>query len=117
MSAETSKVYLLNATKALHARPVATIRWPELKALLADKADTAPHSANRLHGHICTFFNWLVTNERIAVSPMNRKPVPDKRAKVKRRKEEWFSSDDAIKRIWQAASEMGEMPAGWSNSV
>jgi integrase len=107
VSAELTKKLMLNATTRLHERPVATIRWLELKTLLANKAKSAPHTANRLHGHLGSLFNWLVTNEMLTVNPMRGKRLPDPVAADKSRDLPWFNSDDAIRKIWQAADTIG----------
>jgi integrase len=52
-----------------HDRPIASITRADIKAMLREKARTAPISANRLGALISNVFNWALGEEIIQASP------------------------------------------------
>lgn len=114
---ETGAVMLSSCVEWL-TRPVATIRYREIEALLqlirdgdADKKLKArPYLANRVFSHLKDFFGWCVRSKRIPTSPMTdmRKPWEGE----KPRERDWFkgeAADNAIKALWSAADKIGSV--------
>jgi integrase len=110
---ETQKLMLACCDGWL-TRPVATIRYQEIDALLELMRDgnaelkPRPYQANRLYSHLKDFFSWCVRKKKITTSPMAdmRKPF----AKPEGRKRDWFKgkpADKAITSLWAAADKIG----------
>jgi integrase len=110
---ETQKLMLASCKDWL-TRPVATIRYGEIDALLEIMRDgnselkARPYQANRVYSHLKDFFSWCVRKKKISASPMTdmRKPF----AKPEGRKRDWFKgkpADKAITALWAAADEIG----------
>ena len=84
---ETQKLMLLACGPWL-TRPVATIRYGEIDALLETMRDgnselkPRPYQANRVYSHLKDFFSWCVRKKKISASPMTdmRKPFAKPRA-------------------------------------
>jgi Arm DNA-binding domain len=113
-SAEETKKVMLHNCEAWHRRPVATIRFSEIDALLEAMRDgdddnkPRPYLANRLHAHLKDFFGWCVRKQMIPASPMVASQKPWSGAQ--RRTREWFKGDagtEAVKALWRAADEIG----------
>ena len=95
-------------------RPVATIRYQEIDALLEAMRDgnsefqPRPYIANRLYSHLKDFFGWCVRKKKITASPMSDMVKPF--TKEKSRDRIWFKGkpgDKAITSFWGAADEIG----------
>jgi integrase len=110
---ETQKVMFFNCGPWLK-RPVATIRYAEIDALLElirdgnDELKARPYLANRLHSHLKAFFGWCVRKKKISTSPMADMQKPWNGAT--RRTREWFKgkpADKAVTALWGAADKIG----------
>lgn len=123
VSADATETFVLNSCKPWHHRPVGTITWPEIKAVLSTKRDTAPQAANRLHRSLARFFKWLVVNQINKTSPMYGQPEPARAISQESREFAWIPSDnpqvsdDAIKAIWAAADALGGDEGRWLKLV
>lgn len=107
-SAHSTEGFVLSATRAWHARPIASIRDTEIEELLHVKREVAPYSANRLHAHLATFFKWALRTKRIAVNPMAVMPRPWEGGKP--RAYDWFkgeAADKVVRELWLLAGELG----------
>jgi integrase len=111
---QTQKLMLACLGEELLKRPVATIRFAEIDALLElmrdgnSESKPRPYQANRLYSHLKDFFSWCVRKKKITASPMAdmRKPF----AKPEGRKRDWFKgkpADKAITSLWAAADKIG----------
>lgn len=109
---ETQKIMLACCAGWL-TRPVATIRYGEIDALLELMRDgnselkPRPYLANRIYSHLKDFFSWCVRKKKITVSPMSDMERPF--TKVTRRVRDWFkgkAADKAIKALWAAADKL-----------
>jgi len=114
-SGDRTKTFVLNHTSVWHNRPAATIQKHEVSELLSDvrfgdkKRRGAPSSANRLHSHLHSLFNWAIDDglPGITVSPVKQEP-PAKEA-MRSRDLKWFKGDDAneaIRKVWEAAGDL-----------
>jgi integrase len=110
---ETQQVMLKNCAE-WERRPVATLRYSEIDALLEgirdgdDDKKPRPYLANRLYAHLHDFFDWCVRKQMVPVSPMASMEKPWRGAT--RRTRNWFKGDaglNAIKSLWRAADELG----------
>jgi integrase len=110
---ETQKV-MLTSCEGWRTRPVATIRYQEIDALLELTRDgnselqPRPYIANRLYSHLKDFFGWCVRKKKISTSPMSDMVKPF--AKEQGRKREWFKGkpgDKAVTSLWAAADKLG----------
>jgi integrase len=81
-------------------RKLDNITRADIRSLL-DTID-APISANRIYGIIRTFFNWCVTNDLIAHSPVAGLKAPHKETTRDR-----VLTDDELKAVWHAAEKEG----------
>ena len=82
-------------------RPIASITRAEVKALLREKAKTAPIAANRLASLISKLFNWALDEEIVTASPAVR---------LKRTEEherERSLTEDEIRVLWPAFDRIG----------
>jgi integrase len=113
-SAEATGRLMLALCKEWLTRPVASIRYAEIKGLLESIRDgdenkrPTPHMANRLYAHLKHFFATCARDKKITASPMTDMPRPWKGPKGRNRT--WFAkdaADDAIKAIWKAADTIG----------
>jgi integrase len=110
---ETQKV-MLTSCEGWRTRPIATIRYQEIDALLELTRDgnselqPRPYIANRLYSHLKDFFGWCVRKKKISTSPMSDMVKPF--AKEQGRKREWFKGkpgDKAVTSLWAAADKLG----------
>jgi integrase len=109
-SAGATEKFVLSSCKAWRHRPVGTITYPEIKAVLNAKRETAPHAANRLHRSLTRFFKWLVGNDVLKASVMYGRSLPSKAKAQEERQFDWLTyekGDAAIKAIWSAADAIG----------
>jgi integrase len=113
-SALQTQKLMLACCQEWEQRPIATIRFAEIDALLELMRDgnselkPRPYQANRLYSHLKDFFGWAVRKKKISMSPMAdmRKPF----AKPEGRKRVWFRgkpADQAITSLWAAADKIG----------
>jgi integrase len=113
-SALQTQKLMLACCQEWEQRPIATIRFAEIDALLELMRDgnselkPRPYQANRLYSHLKDFFGWAVRKKKISTSPMAdmRKPF----AKPEGRKRDWFKgkpADKAITSLWAAADKIG----------
>ena len=110
-SADATEQFVLNSSEAWRHRPVGTITYPEIKAVLNAKRETAPHAANRLHRSLTRFFKWLVANDVLKASVMYGRQLPSKAKAQEERQFDWLTyeaGDAAIKAIWSAADAIGD---------
>jgi integrase len=112
-SAQETKKVMLASCKDWLTRPVATIRFGEVDALLELMRDgnselkPRPYMANRLFSHLRDFFGWCVRKKKISTSPMTDMEKPF--AKPTRRTRDWFKgkpADKAIKALWNSADKL-----------
>ena len=83
-------------------RKIGDIRKADVIAVLDKIYDRAPIVANRTLAHLRALFNWAVSRDLISVSPCTGvKPPAEERARDR------VLSEDELKRIWNAASEIG----------
>jgi integrase len=110
---ETQKL-MLASCKGWLTRPVATIRYGEIDALLETMRDgnaeskSRPYQANRVYSHLKDFFGWCVRKKKITASPMTDMQKPF--AKPEGRKREWFKGkpgDKAVVSLWGTADKIG----------
>jgi integrase len=114
---QTEKLMLAGCQPWL-TRPVATIRYGEVDALLELMRDgnselkARPYQANRLYSHLKDFFGWCVRKKKISTSPMADMQKPF--ANAKRRSRDWFKgkpADKAITSLWAATDKLANNEA------
>ena len=107
VSAAPTRKYILTSCQRWHDRPIATLRYAEIEDLLCSVRRKSPYSSLRLHSHLATLFRWATRTKRIPVNPMTDMPKPWMGAK--RRVRDWFDrdADDVLRKVWQAADELG----------
>lgn len=112
-SAQETKKVMLASCKEWLTRPVATIRYGEIDALLELMRDGSaelkprPYLANRVYSHLKDFFGWCVRKKKISTSPMADMEKPF--AKATRRARDWFkgkAADQAVTALWNAADKI-----------
>jgi integrase len=83
-------------------RDLAGITKDDVRAAINATAKSGPILANRTLSALKTFFNWCVKDDRLAKSPAEEIDLPSPETASDR-----VLSDNEIKRIWQAAEQMG----------
>jgi len=83
-------------------RLIHDIKRREVRDLLEDLAETKPIMANRAHGVLRKFFNWLCERDDDLTSPVIgvKAPAPE-------RVRERVLNDDELRRLWLAAEAIG----------
>jgi integrase len=83
-------------------RPIANITRADAKALLREKARTAPIAANRLLSLISKIFSWALDEEIIQASPAVRLKRP-----AEENERERSLTEEEIKALWPAFTNLG----------
>jgi integrase len=83
-------------------RDLAGITKDDVRAAINATAKSGPILANRTLSALKTFFNWCVKDDRLAKSPGEEIDLPSPETPSDR-----VLNDKEIKRIWQAAEQMG----------
>jgi integrase len=83
-------------------RPIASIKRTDLKALLREKARTAPISSNRLAALLSSIFAWALDEEIVAGTPATRLP----RYGQEKERERSLAPDE-IRILWNAFDRCG----------
>jgi integrase len=83
-------------------RPISSITRADIKALLREKAITAPIAANRLLGLISNIFTWALDEEIIGASPAVRLKRPSEEHERER-----SLSTEEITTLWPAFTAIG----------
>jgi integrase len=84
------------------AKPLASITRADVKALIREKARTAPIAANRLLSLVSKIFTWALDEEIIQASPAVRLKRPGEEQERER-----SLTDDEIKILWGVFTAMG----------
>jgi hypothetical protein len=123
-SALATQKVILRGCAEWERRAVATIRSTNVEDLLCRIRDgdgekkPRRYLANRLHIHLKDFFDWCVRKKVITASPMVGVDAPWSGSKPRYR--DWFkgaAADDAIKRIWHAADEIGGVEGRYVKTI
>jgi integrase len=83
-------------------RALAGITKDDVRAAINATAKAGPILANRTLSALKTFFNWCVRDDRLAKSPAEEIDLPSPETASDR-----VLTDNEIKRVWQAAGQMG----------
>jgi integrase len=83
-------------------KPIGSISRADVKALLREKARTAPIAANRLLSLISTIFVWALDEEIIQASPAVRLKRP-----ANEQERERSLTDEEIRKLWPAFTALG----------
>lgn len=101
-TAEEARRILLKDCADWKLRPIATIRFGEVDALLEKIRDGdaeqrgRPYLAVKLWGHLGSLFRWCVRKQKLDKSPMDAVDKPWENAKPRER----VFSDDELKKLW-----------------
>jgi len=99
----TKRARLLNSPdiKPIAGKPIALITRADVAAVIDAATVRSPSAALVLHSHLRTVFAWALSRSLIEVDPSAGVPAP---AKPKAR--DRVLSDEELKALWRAASEM-----------
>jgi integrase len=112
VSGDATKGFVLFHTSPWHNRPAGTIQRHEVSALLQQvrvgrgKRKGAPSSANRLHAHLHSIFNWALDEGLPGISELPVKRSPPASEALEGRDLPWFkgkAADEIIRKVWEAA--------------
>jgi integrase len=104
VSADRTLILLKSSCAHWLEKHVTSISYDDIEGLLFEKRDYAPYMANRLHGHLRTFFRWTIRTRRLTVNPMAEMLKPWNGAKPRDRP--WFkkeAADQVIRDLWAFA--------------
>ena len=99
---ELQRVINVDLLPAWGDKPIASITRADVKALIREKARTAPISANRLVALVSKIFTWALDEEIIQASPAVRLKRPGEE-----RERERSLIDEEIKALWPAFTALG----------
>jgi integrase len=88
---------------AWSGRTVHDIAKRDVVRLVERMAEKHPVSANRALGHLRVFFNWLIDQDIISVSPCHRVKPPAEEYPRDR-----VLTDEEIRRLWSACDQVGD---------
>ena len=100
--AEIQRIINSDLVPAWGDKPIASITRADAKALIREKARTAPIAANRLLSLISKIFAWALDEEIIQASPAHRL----KRPGVEQERERSLT-DDEIRKLWPTFTALG----------
>jgi integrase len=115
VSGDATKTFVLNHTSPWHNRPAGTIQRHEVSSLLQQvrlgkgKRKPAPSSANRLHAHLHSLFNWAIDEGLPGITELPVKRSPPASEALEGRDLDWFkgkAADEVIRKVWEAAGDL-----------
>ena len=99
---EMQRVLTVDLLPAWGDKPIASITRADVKALIREKARSAPIAANRLLGLISKIFSWALDEEIIEASPAVRIKRP-----AEEQERERSLTDAEIRTLWPAFTALG----------
>ena len=99
---EMQRIINTDLLPAWGRKPIATITRADVKALIREKARTAPIAANRLLSVISKIFSWALDEEIVGASPAVRIRRPGEEVERER-----SLTDEEIRVLWPAFSALG----------
>ena len=99
---EVRRLLTKDVLPTLRRRPLSDIGRADVLRVLDKVSDRAPVTARRVHSSLHRMFNWHAGRGTILVNPMANFPKHGTETKRDR-----VLSDDELKSVWKAASEIG----------